>query len=43
MEQMKHQQYNRAVGELFKMYVEGLASKGITDHKSFLTTHEPIY
>ena len=26
----EHQQYNRAVGELFKMYVEGLASKGIT-------------
>lgn len=26
----EHQQYNQAVGELFKMYVEGLHSKGIT-------------
>jgi hypothetical protein len=29
----EHQQYNQAVGELFKMYVEGLHSNGITIEK----------
>ena len=48
----EHQQYNRAVGDLFKMYVEGLASKGITieqmtpDHarefiRSIFRSHHP--